>query len=343
MAIIHHNSQAQSPRQAGGAAAAIAANSRPLGGARQRVEQPKNCAKPYPAQRGLVMLSTSDTEGVTWEPATAATKARKAPYQVEDLSLHAIQVRALRTGADFGFDPIGGVIQPHLVWNISGKGRYKCVKPVAVNVWRDAKGDRFSRRYDEAQKRFGSEVNLMTRCRKCDPCLKARSAFWKLRAMAEIQAAPRTWFVTLTFNPEMRVRADYAALQRLTRRQSSTEPKDLFQARWRYLAPHVTRWLKRVRKGHAAKKQQPVAFRYLLVVEEHKDGFPHCHLLIHERRLGDLTKRRIETNWTAGVSGAKVVGGEDGEAHKAAAYTCKYIAKSALSRIRASDQYGVNS
>jgi hypothetical protein len=155
-----------------------------------------------------------------------------------------------------------------------------------------------------------------------------------MHAIREIAKAPRTWFVTLTVRPEERLRVIYAADLRLAKAGITDKvPKVVFAEQLKVLSPSVTNYLKRLRKATNCR------FRYLLVWEEHADGFPHAHLLIHER-VGALTKRELEAQWRLGFSKPKLVGGEDLDPHKAAANTCKYISKSMLCRVRASLHYG---
>ena len=97
------------------------------------------------------------------------------------------------------------------------------------------------------------------------------------------------------------------------------------------LAPEVTRWLKRVRKQSAA------ALRYLLVVEAHADGFPHFHLVLHETSLAQVSKRTLEGQWHYGFSSWRLI--PHGEMRQVT-YVCKYLTKSAQTRVRASRQYG---
>lgn len=97
----------------------------------------------------------------------------------------------------------------------------------------------------------------------------------------------------------------------------------------KYLNQEIDRYLKRVRKSGAP-------FRYLLVSEAHKDGFPHFHLLVHEAAL-PLTKRLLESNWRLGYSQFRLVNNSD---PRSAFYVCKYLAKSAQTRVRASKGYG---
>jgi hypothetical protein len=159
--------------------------------------------------------------------------------------------------------------------------------------------------------------------------------------MAEIGRSDRSWFVTLTWRPEDRLKADYAADLRMVKAGIDKTPANIFPARLKALAPAVTLWLQRLRKGLCTEGESPVSFRYLLVWEAHRDGFPHAHLLLHERPGQTLTKRRVQREWKSGFSNCRLVVSQDPEdIHRSAAYVCKYIAKSMLSRVRASRSYG---
>ena len=275
------------------------------------------------------MLSTSQTEGLIGASRPRLV-TRKGPYFVDQTTLGALQGRALREGGAL-YSPWDDHC-PRTFWPIHGRGRDRCIKPVIV-VLNNGEGESLP---------GGSAIELHVRCRICEPCLRAKSAFWKLRAMAEIMAAQRTWFVTLTWRPEDRLRAIYAgdrALQAAGVREPS--PQDLFRARLKVLGPEVTRWLQRIRKGKRQEGWPPAAFRYLLVWEEHADGFPHAHLLIHEQQGQTLLKRRIASEWRAGFEKVRLVEQVSPEAiHRDAAYVCKYISKSMLSRVRSSLHYG---
>jgi hypothetical protein len=147
--------------------------------------------------------------------------------------------------------------------------------------------------------------------------------------------ANRTWFVTLTFAPEQRFRVKQEAskasrIYAPERFEITLTDHEQFSALASAAGKHVTRWLKRVRKNSGAR------FRYLLVAEAHKDGFPHFHLLLHEG-TSIVTKRTLQGAWTAGFSSAKVVDCANG---KAGYYVCKYLTKSVSARVRASLKYG---
>lgn len=173
------------------------------------------------------------------------------------------------------------------------------------------------------------------RCRKCEECLKHRRRLWTARAMAETKNALRTWFGTLTISPERRFQAMLKAERDAgTRRAESLDKLDSnerLRAITRQLSPEVTRWLKRVRQ------QSKAMLRYLLVVEPHQDGFPHFHMVLHEQSLTPCSKRILEDQWSYGFSQWRLV--PQGEMRQVT-YVCKYLTKSAQTRVRASRHYG---
>lgn len=174
-------------------------------------------------------------------------------------------------------------------------------------------------------------VEMSVRCRQCAECLMHRRNLWTARAVDEVSFAPRTWFGTLTVAPTMRFQLECEAELRLhpggeTLRDLT--PSERYRLIADYLGKEVTRYLKRLRKSGAR-------FRYLLVFEAHKDGFPHCHLLLHE--AGEpVRKKTLDLQWKYGFSRWKLVDREP----SAAVYVCKYLAKDALTRVRASGRYG---
>lgn len=171
------------------------------------------------------------------------------------------------------------------------------------------------------------------RCRKCDPCLMHRRRLWTARAVAECAVASRTWFGTLTFAPVERVKHLYRAQLRRSRQTSDPWAKADEAEQFRCIVgeagSEVTRYLKRLRKDVGR-------FRYLLVSEAHKDGFPHFHLLLHE--LDNVVKKRqLDEHWHQGFAKWRLVALGD---PLGARYVCKYLNKSALTRVRASQRYG---
>lgn len=183
--------------------------------------------------------------------------------------------------------------------------------------------------------REGNAVQwMLARCRSCPECLAHRARLWTARAIDELRANNRTWFGTLTFAPHARFRAKLIAEHKVStaRREAWCElsAEEQFQAIQREVGPDVSLWLKRVRKETGA------TLRYLLVCEAHKDGFPHYHLLLHET-VGKATKSVLEKQWRLGFSHWRLVDRED---VSAVTYCCKYLTKSALTRVRASKDYG---
>jgi hypothetical protein len=176
-------------------------------------------------------------------------------------------------------------------------------------------------------------LEMAVRCRKCSSCLNHRRRLWTARAVDEIKAARRTWFGTLTVNPSNRfvfqLEADRECLVRRREPLSSLPSDERFRYLARPLLQEATRWLKRVRRSTG------VPLRYLLVTESHKSGDPHLHVLMHEPE-DPVTKRMLASKWRVGFSQFKLVESDE----RAAVYVCKYLAKSALTRVRASRRYG---
>lgn len=175
-------------------------------------------------------------------------------------------------------------------------------------------------------------VDLAVRCRKCDACRRARRRHWAARAVAEIQAAPRTWFGTLTLAPEHQFRLAALARQSSAKRGNrwaDLSADDQFKELQRQLVPELQKYFKRLRKAGAR-------FRYLVAVERHKSGAPHVHLLVHE--IAEPVRwRTLSDKWDKGFSKFNLIAEE--ENHRAANYVAKYLTK-ALSRMLASAAYG---
>lgn len=177
-------------------------------------------------------------------------------------------------------------------------------------------------------------ADLSVRCRKCQACLAFRSRLWTARAINEcVLVNGRTWFGTLTAAPAVRfqwqVRASQSAMTRRREPWHDLDAQTKFKAICDVASAELTKWLKRIRKNSGAR------LRYLLVTEAHKDGSPHWHCLIHEAG-GTVTKRVMEQAWRSGFSQFRLVDADK----RAALYVCKYLAKSALARVRASQGYG---
>lgn len=221
---------------------------------------------------------------------------------------------------------------------IEGQGdglsdRYACTDPFMIHALGLPSAHDAVPRYFEGKSNSKVPVSLESRCRKCKNCLAHRRRLWTARASDELKAAHRTWFATLTVRPDERfvatMQASALAASAGHGTWASMSSENQFRYLVKFLGGEIDKFLKRVRKSGAA-------FRYLLVSEAHKDGFPHFHLLIHEAAL-PLTKRLLESNWRLGYSQFRLVNNSD---PRSAFYVCKYLAKSALTRVRASKRYG---
>ena len=222
-----------------------------------------------------------------------------------------------------------------LWWNASGR----CCDPFTLtSVYRPPeKGDvrrvlgAVDKTYSGGDHPIFLDVDLP--CRKCVECLKAKAKLWASRAVTEIQAAHRTWFITLTLSSHEHFRvesecrmADDSNGQLFEQRSSA----DQFAKRCDVVGRDIQKWLKRLRKA------RPRSLRYLVVAESHKTGLPHWHMLLHETDPAQpVTKREIQSQWTLGFSQAKLV-----ETTGTAWYVCKYLTKHGATRVRSSQHYG---
>lgn len=177
---------------------------------------------------------------------------------------------------------------------------------------------------------------IWVRCRRCKPCLRHRQLRWMNLAKNELAVASRTWFGTLTLAPGAHALMGYRAGARLKLRGTEfleLSAEEQFGERHRECSIEITRWLKRIRKESGAK------LRYLLVVEEHTKelaGLPHYHMLVHEVGPSQVFERTLRKQWKLGFSQFKLVDGDS----KTAWYVTKYLTKSVLARVRASQYYG---
>lgn len=176
-------------------------------------------------------------------------------------------------------------------------------------------------------------------CRRCDRCLRRRQMFWALRAKSETEAAPRTWFGTLTFTPEAHSRHGNLCRVRLAKQGVDFDALSFgeqFTERVKEAGREVTLYLKRVRK------ESGVKFRYLCVAEYHPGGgdhhgLPHYHVLLHESSLDQpIRHKTLSSQWLAGFEKWRLVAQVS-----EATYLCKYLGKTTAARVRASGGYGI--
>lgn len=178
-------------------------------------------------------------------------------------------------------------------------------------------------------------IELVTRCRKCSKCLQARGNLWRARALIETKKAARTWLATLTLSPEshFKIQCEIRGIEGSQGVDYDALPEpERFALQHAAIGKQITRWVKRVRKNSGA------PFKYLLVAEAHKSGLPHYHGLFHESAPErPLRYEVLKHSWPLGFAQYKLVKDPRG-----ASYVSKYLAKSALARVRASVGYGLS-
>lgn len=214
-------------------------------------------------------------------------------------------------------------------WNASGR----CQRPVYRELvgWTDPLGPLSPGGYAVKERSDRLTMEIEAPCRKCPPCLRARAALWRNRALVEMARSARSWFGTLTLKPDQRVLMLNRARSRLHRQGldfDALPDHERFRLVCDEINKELTLFFKRVRKNSGAK------LRYCAVHEAHKDGFPHVHLMLHERE-GRATYRVLTAAWPLGFSKFNLVDGPH-----VAAYVTKYLAKSMQARVRASVLYG---
>lgn len=177
-------------------------------------------------------------------------------------------------------------------------------------------------------------MDLITPCRQCPRCLALRAYRWRVRAETETNCAARTWFGTLTLSPEQHFKVRCQASLALPPGQDweALSEAEQFLARHRVIGRELTLYIKRVRQDATG-----AGLRFISVAERHKSGLPHYHLLVHEAHGGAVVRHAaLKAQWTWGFSKWSLVKRK----RRAAYYVSKYIAKSALGRVRASVRYG---
>lgn len=206
-----------------------------------------------------------------------------------------------------------------------------CIDPVTVELIGKPITDHPRKFYAE----WSRNADVMVRCRRCQACLDYRSRLWAARALNELELWPRSWFGTLTLSPDQQFRFALEARRRSRARASvdfeALTPDEKFKELVQAISPEITKFLKRVRAQSGAR------LRYLLVSEAHKSGLPHFHLLVHET-CAPVRKRLLQGQWTLGFSHWRLVDLAEGK--QAGFYVTKYLAKSVLTRVRASVKYG---
>lgn len=182
------------------------------------------------------------------------------------------------------------------------------------------------------------EVIIHTPCNKCDSCRSYRARLWAARAKDETRLSERTWFGTLTLRPEARFLFDTRARAKCFNSGvdfDALPEKEQLALIHAAVSGEITKMVKRLRRALPAG-----ALRYVCVLERHKDGALHYHVLLHERYAQHAIRHKtLAAEWPHGFTKWKLVDKEQAP-EKAAWYVSKYLAKSALARVRASEHYG---
>lgn len=225
--------------------------------------------------------------------------------------------------------------QPHS-WRVdyAGNGKRPCSEPVTIFLTGRPmkKGKAIHTVSVDAPESIPQLVEMQVPCRKCENCLRRRSAHWRMRAIAVVKQSNRTWFGTLTLNPDQHFRV--AAACRIAAARNGDDfdmfpPERQFAERHRCISREITLYLKRLRKYSGAE------IKFLCVVEAHKTGLPHYHMLVHEVKAAPHVRHKLLTaQWRVGFSQWKLVT-ED----RQVSYVTKYLAKSMQARVRASIDY----
>lgn len=148
-----------------------------------------------------------------------------------------------------------------------------------------------------------------------------------MAAAREQMFAKKSYFITLTFKPAERASIFAEATRQIDVFPHRTQAGRLVSA----AGSSVTKYLKRLRKAG-------FRFRYLIVAEPHRNGFPHYHGLIFDLAgptEKPLTPDILGAEWSGGFSMVKGV--RDANALR---YVCKYLSKEKFARVRASKHFG---
>lgn len=192
------------------------------------------------------------------------------------------------------------------------------------NSWGAFRG--FESREDgDYEIRLACQLKCGTRaCRECSDRIRAREA-WRV-------AGPWNLFLTLTLPRGRAAAADawreihgmiadfVREMRRETRIATMTEDENVALEK-----PYTKERIEQAREKIRASE----GFEYAWVIEPHKDGWPHVHLVINTKWVDFVWMREL---WSkcAGVADAWVYGEVVYQVNGACRYLCKYISKSVL-------------
>lgn len=133
--------------------------------------------------------------------------------------------------------------------------------------------------------------------------------------------------------PEEHYRALSAARAKLAEQgldYDALDYGDQFRSLVQASSRELTLYFKRLRKQSRGK------FRYMVVAERHKSGWPHWHVLLHDLDPMNPVRHKLLTDqWHLGFTHYRLATDA-----RAASYVAKYISKSLATRVRASLGYG---
>lgn len=218
-------------------------------------------------------------------------------------------------------------------WDISGD----CSNPYSTTLRAPPVTDAMHR----PKRTIALYLDILTRCRRCQACLNHRAALWRIRAKTEVQDSFRTWLGTFTLEPYNLYKAKVLASDRVKKRYpyrdfNTLTDEERFREVHSVISEKITLRLNAFRQMYYRKHKVRPAFKYLIVAEAHKSGEPHYHLLIHEKASDKpIRYEELRHIWPHGFYHYRLVKPEDNPV-----YLCKYLSKSMLARVRASQRYG---
>lgn len=249
-----------------------------------------------------------------------------------------------------------------------------CLSPryVRVGTWKTQSWDVVHSDIPDWTFKKVDETMLRTfykvRCRSCPACERARHNLWIIRAMAEWEAAQRTFFVTLTFGEqwfqnEWRKHKE-REIERLNGKghfdealaltlDTAPEPHERDRSvELSFLNRALTAYLQRVE--YWARKLWGAEMEYMSVTEfGSKTGRAHFHLLMHFAGSKPVNRRQLQRSilrghwhYDAEVLGRRVIrpigratAREVADTHDAIYYTAKYVGKGRVERHRVHHPY----
>lgn len=159
-------------------------------------------------------------------------------------------------------------------------------------------------------------ADILLPCRRCAGCLLHRARTLTAKGEVEISRSSRTWLLMLSASLDAQMMMGGA----------QPDSQDYRQAWIRTFQ----RYMKRLRKNVGA------PLRYMAVLERHKSGLYHMHVLLHECGVPILA-RILQGQWLLGSIRSTLVVHDP---RRTARYVVKYLTKEPDAWIRCSNKYG---